>query len=161
MRGHSVATNQSPVEAFTSFFGEVEPRIRRALVASWGAETGREAASDALAWAWEHWDRVRDMENPAGYLFRVGQTSARRYRRRHGRLDPPEPAPEPWVEPALNGALDGLSRKQRTAVVLRHSFGWTLAEIGELLGIGVPSVQTHVTRGLGKLRKALEVEDES
>ncbi len=158
MRENSVATDESPVEAFTTFFASVEPRLRYALIASYGPETGREAASDALAWAWEHWDQVRAMGNPAGYLYRVGCTSARRYRRRPSKLDTPDPSAAPWIEPRLDGALDALSHRQRTAVVLKHSFGWTHAEIGELLGVTVPTVQKHVTRGLGKLRKALEVE---
>src|SRR3954468_22944054 len=64
--------------AFGDFVTLVEQRLRRALVAAYGAEVGREATADALAWAWQHWDRVQGMANPAGYLWRVGQTSARR-----------------------------------------------------------------------------------
>jgi hypothetical protein len=47
-------------EEFSVFFREVEPRLRHALVASCGFEAGREAAADALAYAWEHWDRVQE-----------------------------------------------------------------------------------------------------
>jgi hypothetical protein len=59
--------------AFSVFLGEVEPRLRQALVATYGPVDGREATVDALSWAWEHWDRLGDVANPAGYLFRVGQ----------------------------------------------------------------------------------------
>lgn len=69
----TVATRQ---ERFTSFCTEVEPRLRRALVAAYGPDLGSDAAADAFAWAWEHFDRVDDMANPAGYLWRVGQTSS-------------------------------------------------------------------------------------
>jgi DNA-directed RNA polymerase specialized sigma24 family protein len=41
--------------AFSQFVTEVEPRLRRALVALRGAEAGRDATAEALAWAWEHW----------------------------------------------------------------------------------------------------------
>jgi DNA-directed RNA polymerase specialized sigma24 family protein len=142
--------------AFSEFFAEAEPRLRRALIAAYGPEAGREAAADALSYAWEHWERVHQMENGIGYLYRVGQSAARRYRRRPARADAPSPA-EPWIEPGLDGALDRLSRRQRTVVVLRYGFDWTQAEVAEALGLSVASVQKHQDRGMAKLRSALEV----
>ena len=89
--------------AFTSFVAEVEPRLRRALVGLRGAEAGRDATAEALAWAWEHWDQVELMENPAGYLYRVG-TSRSRGRRRA--LLPVRESPEAVrYEPGLGPAL--------------------------------------------------------
>lgn len=64
--------------AFTVFVTETEPRLRHALVARFGPDSGRDATAEALAYGWEHWAKVRAMANPAGYLFRVGQTHARR-----------------------------------------------------------------------------------
>ena len=37
-------------EAFDGFVGEVEAGLRRALVAAYGSEVGRDAAMDALVW---------------------------------------------------------------------------------------------------------------
>ena len=54
---------------FESFFAETEPKLRRALCATYGPSTGRAATVDALSWAWEHWPRVCDMQNPSGYLY--------------------------------------------------------------------------------------------
>jgi DNA-directed RNA polymerase specialized sigma24 family protein len=140
---------------FTAFVAEVEPRLRRALVAAYGADRGREAVAEALAWAWEHRAEVDAMENPAGYLYRVGQSRTR------PRKDPPRfeapPGAEPWIEPELLPALAELTERQRVAVVLVHGFGWTHREVGDLTGIAVTSVQNHVERGLEKLRAALEV----
>ena len=65
--------------AFEEFVGRVEHRLRVALVASYGAHDGRAATLDALSWAWEHWDRVRTMDNAVGYLYRVGQSASRAY----------------------------------------------------------------------------------
>jgi DNA-directed RNA polymerase specialized sigma24 family protein len=56
---------------FEQFLNEVEPSLRRALFATLGLDRGREATSEALAWAWEHWSRVKRMKNPGGFLFRV------------------------------------------------------------------------------------------
>jgi hypothetical protein len=49
-----------------------------ALAAAAGIEAGREATAEALAYGWEHWDRVGSMENPVGYLYRVGRSKARK-----------------------------------------------------------------------------------
>lgn len=43
-----------------------EPPLRRALVAAYGYEEGREAAAEALAYACERWAQVRQMPNAAG-----------------------------------------------------------------------------------------------
>ena len=64
-------------EAFTEFVRDVERRLSHALAMAYGPEAGCEAAADAFAYAWEHWERIRTMENPAGYIFRVGQSKAR------------------------------------------------------------------------------------
>jgi predicted RNA polymerase sigma factor len=71
-------TSETQSETFTEFFREAEPRLRRALAAAAGIEAGREATAEALAYGWEHWDRVGSMENPAGYLYRVGRSKARK-----------------------------------------------------------------------------------
>lgn len=151
---------QTRSDAFTEFVREAEPRLRHALVAGWGGDRGREATAEALAWAWEHWDRVAEMENPVGYLYRVGHTRGRRLLRRPGRLPRPEHAEMPWIEPALPDALDALSQRQRTAVMLVKGFEWTYQEVAELLGISLSSTQKHVERGLSKLRAALEVSND-
>jgi DNA-directed RNA polymerase specialized sigma24 family protein len=144
---------------FESFVSEVEPRLRRAFIAGYGAERGREATAEALAYAWERWPTVREMQNAAGYLYRVGQSRTRP--RRRAAMELPVPAGEPWVEPALPGALLALSEGQRTAVVLVHGFGWTLREVAELTGVKPTTVQNHLERGLARLRTALEANEDA
>lgn len=147
---------------FEEFVARVEPRLRRALVAAYGAEGGREAVAHALAWAWEHWERVQRMENPEGYLYRVGQTGHRRWRRSRRVVFPlvadSREVREVWVEPGLPAALGTLTEPQRVAVVLVHGFGWTLREVAELTGIRVSTVQSHVERALKKLRARMGVD---
>lgn len=142
---------------FENFVNRVEPGLRRALFAVLGAERGREATAEALAWAWEHWSRVVDVENPVGYLFRVGQSRSRTKRFRA--VHEPTAWSEPVIEPQLTKALADLSESQRVAVILVHGFGWTMREVGELTGIKVTTVQTHLDRGLSKLRTILEVDE--
>jgi DNA-directed RNA polymerase specialized sigma24 family protein len=139
---------------FSAFVAEVEPRLRRALVAAYGPERGRDAAAEALAYAWQHWTEVSSMTNAAGYLYRVGQSRTRP--RKDPVVFPPRPEGDAaWVEPELLGSLGALTEAQRTAVVLVHAYGWTHGEVAELTGVSPSSVQTHLDRGLAKLRRAL------
>lgn len=145
---------------FEAFVLATEPPLRRVLVAAYGYEDGREAAAEALAYAWEHWTQVREMPNAAGYLFRVAQSSAargRRWRRRPAPLLTPPPGTEHRFEPGLPAALAELSERQRIAVVLVHGFGYTLREVADLTGIKITTVQNHLERGLRRLRDRLGV----
>lgn len=152
MRGDETAER-----AFTRFVKETEPRLSYALAAAYGVEVGAEATADALAWAWEHWEKVRLMDNPAGYLYRVGQSKARRYHRPR-KLFPVLPRQEVAnVDPELPQALDALSPKQRAAVVLIHGFGFTEREAADVLGVSRWSVRTHADRALARLEQMLEV----
>jgi RNA polymerase sigma-70 factor (ECF subfamily) len=144
--------------AFREFVVDVEPRLRTALVATYGHDRGREAAAEALAFAWEHWKEVSKMDNPAGYLFRVGQSRTRRPRHFAPLFQMASPE-LPWVEPALPGLLSRLPERQRVAVCLVHGYGFTFKETADLMGIGLSSVQKHVERGLARLRERLEVPD--
>lgn len=146
-------------QTFAEFHNEAEPRLRRALIARYGGEVGREATAEALAYAWERWDRVAAMDNPLGYLYRVGQSRSRRLWPRRSVFSTPQAATLPWIEPGLPGALDKLSARQRQVVVLVHGFEYTHQEVADLLGISRSSVQNHVERGLAKLRSDLEVSD--
>jgi RNA polymerase sigma-70 factor (ECF subfamily) len=142
---------------FSAFVAEVEPRLRRALVAAYGPERGRDAAAEALAYAWQHWTEVSTMANPAGYLYRVGQSRTRP--RKQPVVFPPRPEGDPaWVEPELLTSIGLLTEAQRVAVVLVHAYGWTHVEVAELTGVSASSVQTHLGRGLAKLRRSLGVE---
>ena len=146
------------VAEFTVFVKGTEPRLSYALAAAYGVEVGREATADALAYAWEKWTKVRCMENPEGYLYRVGQSKARRYRRPRVLFPAVSPAELPEVEPGLPAALNSLSTAQRTALVLVHVLEWSEREAAELLGVSRSTIRRHCDRGLAKLRESLEVE---
>ena len=153
-----VVTESTTTESFDGFVRRVETRLREALSATLGSQVGREAAADALAYAWEHWDRVRDMENPAGYLYVVGRDRGRKaVARGTPVLLSVDPARTPWVEPGLPGALADLPDNQRIVVMLLHCFQWTMSEVAELLDVSKSTVQTHADRGMAKLRSKMGV----
>ncbi len=141
---------------FEQFADKEGPRVRAALVASFGAQVGAEAAADALAYAWEHWSRVAPMDNRVGYLYRVGQNAARRMVKQSRMYPAPEPHELPRVEPGLLPALAALSDPQRVAVVLVHGYGWPIIEVADLLNVSHSTVRAHLARALAHLQEALE-----
>ena len=148
----------SPGAAFTEFVERRGPRIHQGLMAALGPEVGADAAAEALAYGWEHWDRVGAMDNPAGYLYRVGLNHGRRFLKR--RVFPEVEVPDVSgheIEPGLPVALARLSDRQRVVTLLHFGGEWTFSEIAELLGLDRGTVKKHADRGLAKLRSSLEV----
>jgi DNA-directed RNA polymerase specialized sigma24 family protein len=138
---------------FRTFVESTEPRLRRAFTAAYGPERGAEATSESLAYAWEHWDKVKSLENPAGLLFRVGQSKTRERKVRHIFQRPW--TPEYWVDPSLGAALSKLTKSERVAVALVLATGLTPTEAAEVMGVTPSTVKTLTQRGLSKLRRTL------
>ena len=147
----------SCVVRYEDFVAQNGSRLRAALVAAYGPEVGADAAGEALAYGFENWGDLASMENPAGYLYRVGQSEARRHFRKDAFMPAVALPGLPDFEPGLALALESLSDKQRVGVVLVHALGWSLVETAELLGVDVSTLRTHIARGMSKLRGALEV----
>ncbi len=147
------------VDSFTEWVQVAEPRLRHALTASFGSQLGKDAATDALSHAWEHWDRIRMKDNPLGYVYGVGRNKARRMAS-PGRamfLDVPQQL-LPHIEPGLPAAIARLPEKQRIVVSLVYGYEWTMSEVAELLGTAKTTIQNHAERGLARLRNTLGVE---
>jgi len=122
-----------------------------------GIDRAEDALSEALAWAWEHRDRLLAMENPVGYLYRVGVTRSTP-RRTPDALPAPTDIGLPDFEPSLIPALLTLSTQQRTAVWLIHGCGWTYPDAAQAMDIGESTVGTHASRGLAALQAQLTKE---
>ncbi|MGB7880247.1 MAG: sigma factor-like helix-turn-helix DNA-binding protein [Ilumatobacteraceae bacterium] len=137
------------------FVRDVEPRLRRALIGGVGTDRVDDAVGEALAYTAEHWDELRKMHNPVGYLYRVAQSKSRP--RKRPALFRREPQLMPDIEPGLPDALRALPEPQRIAVWLDHGCDWTHAEIAEVLGVSPSTVATHVSRALARLRTELGV----
>lgn len=144
-----------PDDDFRAFVAKAEPRLRRAYLGVVGLDKTPDAVAEALAYGWEHWARVSTLENPVGFLFRVGQSRVRQ--RKRPRLFVKEPVRIPEVEPMLTTALMSLPKSQRTAVWLAHGCGWSHAEIAAVLDVSRSTVATHVARALTRLRLELGV----
>ncbi|MDO8391496.1 MAG: hypothetical protein Q7V57_13530 [Actinomycetota bacterium] len=87
---------------FEKFVRGEGPRLRAALVATFGPQRGTEAVADALAYGWENWERIEPMDNRMGYLFRVAYRVALRNGPRRAPAFTAPPADElPHFEPRL------------------------------------------------------------
>lgn len=150
-----MVTQKPDVDSFTRFATANEAKLRQALTATCGSQMGREAAVEALAYGWEHWERLRKMDNPVGYLYVVGRNLSRRRGRSSPRFIEVPWDTTPEIEPGLSSALAALSTRQRNAVILVHCFQWTLSEVAELMGISKTTVQNHLERGMASLRKQI------
>lgn len=151
----------SAADRFDEFVRTAGRRLQHSLAAAHGPAIGSDATQVALTYCWEHWSRVSVMDNPSGYLFRVGQNAARREYRRVDHLDVVEPFVQPEFEPGLVAALGELTENQRVAVVLIHGHGYPLAEAAEVIDVSVSTVRNHLRRGTEKLRHNLGVENEA
>jgi DNA-directed RNA polymerase specialized sigma24 family protein len=157
--GGDVPVENASGVAFEAFLTRRGPDLRRALVARYGLEVGLDVTADVFAYAWEHWESVAAKENPAGFLFRVGQSAARRYRPVWVAMPPLAQTQGPDHDPRLARALEQLSARQRSAVVLVCVYDWTYPAAAHVLGIAESSVRNHVRRGLASLRRQLGDDD--
>lgn len=142
---------------FTEFAREMEPRLRYALTACMGSAQARDAAQEALIYAWEHWEKMQTVDNPAGYLYRLAKRRAWRAVKRQPRMDPLPPEEHLTIEPRLVPALEQLSKMQRQVVYLVEGLGMSQRETAGMLGVGRTTVETHLQRAMARLREELGV----
>jgi RNA polymerase sigma factor (sigma-70 family) len=112
-------------------------------------------------------DRWPEIGSPEAYVRKMVVNEYLSWRRRSWRLipwgaasyDPGAASPDPadgYVErQALLAEMAKLSRRQRTALVLRYYEGFSDTEISEVMGCTPSTVRGHVFRALAALRVEL------
>jgi RNA polymerase sigma factor (sigma-70 family) len=123
-----------------------------------------EITQDGFVSLWERWDRVSEMENPTGYLYRTALNGFRKRRRRAALI--PKAGP---VQDALEAADDrdvlrrtlaALTPRQRAALVVTELLSHTSEEAGRLLGIRPVTVRVLASQARAALTKTMERSDE-
>ncbi|WP_306211260.1 RNA polymerase sigma factor [Actinoplanes sp. RD1] len=151
-------------DGFESFYRANVDRVYRALAVTLRRDDlAREAVDEAMARAYAKWDKVRHLDSPAGWVFRVGLNWATSWWRKVRRERPPtdaEPAgPGPGAEAvAARTALARLPEAQRAVVTCRILLDLTTAETAVALGLNEGTVKSRLSRGLAALRTALSEE---
>lgn len=153
--------------SFTEMIGDALPRLQRfARLLVGSADGADDLVAEAIARTLPKW-RGGLIADPPAYLRRVLVNLAhRRWRRRrlalqrdHASLD--------WLHPATDieaqaserdrtlRAIAKLPPRRRAVVVLRFYDDLPEAEIGEVLGIGVGTVKSTLSRAIEQLRVEL------
>ena len=151
--GSSGPAATEPERSFDDLFRREFPSITRTaylVVGDW--EVARELAQDAFVQALRHWEQVRTMESPGGWVRRVAirdavRTRGRDNRRRTLHLESGERADTlPSIAVDVRDALSTLPPRQRAVVALHYLDDRPVAEIAELLGCSSGTVKTHLAR---------------
>lgn len=122
-------------------------------------DLAREIADEAIVRAFERWDRVGAMANPAGWAYRVAINVGRRRHRRRSlearllRRERPGFVAGPTED--LHLLVADLPPRQRLAVVLRHVGHLTEPEIAEAMGIARGTVSATLRSAHRTLREQL------
>ena len=147
---------------FEEFYREQRGPIGRALALTLGdAALASEAVDEAMARAYQRWSRVQALDNPGGWVYRVGLNWSRSILRRALR-----PAPV-WVtttaiaadrgglDPAIDRALAQLSIEQRAVVVCRLLIGYSEKQTAAALGVRPGTVKSRLARATARLQSLL------
>ncbi|HET9422789.1 MAG TPA: SigE family RNA polymerase sigma factor [Nocardioides sp.] len=156
-------------DSFEDYVHASGPRLKRlAFLLTGDLNQAEDLLQSAYAKAMPHWNKVRGYDVPDAYMRRV-MVSIRTswWRRSRGRevVVPEIPdlgsgttrVDDAVVDTqALLTALRALPDRQRAAVVLRHWCDLSEAETAETMGCSVGTVKSTTSRGLARLRAALE-----
>lgn len=159
-----VVTDRAPVETFEEFVTSNHPRLYGALcLLTRDRLEAEEIAQEAFVRILEHWDRVRSVEDPTGYLFRTAMNVFRkRYRRallavRRATLLAPRDDEFERIEDrdVVVRAVAALPTDQRAAIVVTSLLGYPSEEAARILGIKPSTVRARATRARAALRDAI------
>jgi RNA polymerase sigma-70 factor (ECF subfamily) len=156
-------------QSFEAFF-EAESRtlfLRLCLITG-NRHEAEEVMQDAFLSLFERWDRVRDMEDPVGYLYRTAFHAFRRRSRRAalavrravGLASTVDEFAAADDREVVSQALGALTRRQRTALVLTELLGYGSDDAGRMMGVRASTVRALATQGRSKLREVLRSDHE-
>jgi RNA polymerase sigma factor (sigma-70 family) len=132
-------------------------------------EHAEELCQETLEAVVRNWRRVRHMDRPEAWLYRVAANRARSRWRRAGahrramsrapRVSPTAADPDEAI--MVRDALARLPERQRCALTLRYLLDLPPNDVAAYMGCGVETVKTHLKRGLAHLRKQQVIDIEN
>jgi RNA polymerase sigma-70 factor (ECF subfamily) len=123
---------------------------------------------EAFLKLWERWDVVRDMADPAGYVYRTALNVYRQRRRRAsmavrramGLARGRDELAEVEARNEVVRALVALTPRQRASVVLIELLDYSSEEAAQLMGIKAATVRVLASQGRAVLKRNLGGRDE-
>jgi RNA polymerase sigma-70 factor (sigma-E family) len=142
--------------------------LRFATALSGDPDLAEDLVQEVLIRVSGRWQKIGQLDRPEAYIRKMVVNEYLSWRRRSWRLIPsgmsshltgrssPDPADGYIERQALLAELAKLSRRQRTALVLRYYEGLADAEIAEVMGCTQSTVRGHVFQALAALRMELD-----
>lgn len=155
-----------------AFCAELRPRLVGSLSLHCGdAAVAEELAQETLTRVWERWDRVRKLDSPEGWAYRVAMNLASSWfrrkgaeRRAHHRLRAEartQPSTGPRIDRAdaiaVRQAVKNLPRRRRTALVLRYHLDLSVEETAEVMDCKPGTVKALCSQAVAKLQEEPEL----
>jgi RNA polymerase sigma-70 factor (ECF subfamily) len=149
--------------SFEELFLDVHDRLFRALYFITGSSAdAEELMQDAFLKLWERWDRIDDIDDPTGYLFRVAlngfRMRVRRARVAARSLVPSVGLRDPFDDIDLREDVRRMLRRipprQRTAIVLTEILGYGSDQAASIMGIRPVTVRVLASQGRAALRES-------
>jgi RNA polymerase sigma factor (sigma-70 family) len=139
-------------------FEEVRPRLVRIAIGLVGAAAAEDVVHDTYLVARERIGQLRDPLAIEAWLARICIHRCFRLRRRRIHLERllPRLAPAAATGPDLDlrSLIEELSPRERTVIVLHHGHGYSLAEVGDLVGVSHANARAIASRARRRLLKA-------
>jgi len=116
---------------------------------------------EAFLQVWERWDRVRDMDDPTGYLYRTALNLHRKRTRRAsvairraiGLGARRDELAEVETHDQVLRALGMLTLRQRISIVLVDLLDYSSEEAGHVMGIKAATVRVLASQGRAALKR--------
>jgi RNA polymerase sigma-70 factor (sigma-E family) len=154
---------------FDEFAGtRLQAVLRFATALTGDPDLAKDVVQEVLIRVSGRWQQISHLDRPEAYIRKMVVNEYLSWRRRSWRVTPAgtsshvtgRPSPDPadgYVErQALLAELAKLSRRQRTALVLRYYEGFSDAEIADVMGCTRSTVRGHVFKALAALRTELD-----
>ncbi len=146
------------------FEHEYERLVRSLTIIAGEREVAADAVQESFARLLRYWDRVRDYEDPVGWVRRVALNQIRDHHRSLGRQakllrsvrqDHPSAEYGLATDQELWDQLRALPEKQRVAVALHYVGDLTAREVAEAMDVAEGTVARHLHRALQTLKKTV------
>jgi RNA polymerase sigma-70 factor (ECF subfamily) len=156
----------APYKAMEQLFGELRPRLHRYCARMTGSVIdGEDIVQETLLKGMEAAPTAGPITNPEGWLFRIAHHAALDLLRRRAREEARHSDEDLDMIAAARSLIEDrqiaaaslrtfmrLPASQRSSVILSDALGYSLQEIGEIVGSSVPSVKAALQRGRARLR---------
>jgi len=154
----------------TVLYRKYAGRVQGFLI-SMGCDRGlaEEITDDAFLAARRRWARVRNLDEPEGYVFKIARNERSKRQKEHD-CRTKDLRPDPYDAPRAAGddiaqivadrivirqALRELPARQREAITLRAVAGLSEAATARAMGVSVGSVKRYASEGRQELRRLL------